>query len=37
MCLESTWFKKRDIHKYTWVSGVKEKRELLDFVCEGGR
>ena len=33
MCVENTWFKKRDIHKYTWVSGVNGDRALLDFVC----
>lgn len=36
MCVEhgliiwNTWFKKQDIHKYTWV-GAKQERMLMDY------
>ena len=33
MCVGNTWFKKRDIHKYTWVSGMNGERALIDYVC----
>ena len=38
LCIErelvigNTWFKKRDIHKYTWESGVDGQRALMDYV-----
>lgn len=33
LMIGKTWFKKRDIHKYTWVSGVNGERGLFDYVC----
>ena len=33
MLIGNTWFNKREIHKYTWVSGVNGERALLDYVC----
>src|SRR6201990_823295 len=33
LMIGNTWFMKRDIHKYTWVSGVNGEKGLLDFVC----
>ena len=33
LCIGNTYFKKKNIHKYTWVSGVNGERALLDFVC----
>ena len=33
LIIGNTWFKKRLIHKFTWVSGVNGERALLDYVC----
>ena len=38
MCTEeslgvgNTYFKKKNIHKFTWVSGVNNRKSLLDFI-----
>ena len=33
LVIGNTWFKKRKLHKYTWVSGVNGDKALLDYVC----
>lgn len=33
MIIGNTWFNKRKIHKYTWVSGVTGDCALLDYIC----
>ena len=33
LIIGNTWFEKRSIHKYTWVSGVNGGLGLLDYVC----
>lgn len=33
MIIENTWFNKRNIHNYTWVSGVSCHCALLNCVC----
>src|ERR1044072_6213730 len=35
LMIGNTWFKKKENHKYTWVSGVNGEKGLLDFVCVG--
>ena len=30
--LGNTFFEKKDIHKFTWVSGVDDRKGLLDFI-----
>lgn len=32
-----TWFMKRDIHKYAWVSEVNRERELWDYLSKRNR
>ena len=38
MCTENrlsvgnTFFEKKDIHKFTWVRGVDDRKSLLDFI-----
>ena len=31
-CVENTYFKIKNIHKFTWVYGVDESKSLLDFI-----
>ena len=33
MLIGNTWFNKKNIHKYTWVSGVTGNPALLDYIC----
>ena len=41
LVIGNTLFKKRDIHKYTWISGNGEQKALMDYVlidrCEKDR
>ena len=30
--MENTFFEKRDVHKFTWVSGADDHKGLLDFI-----
>ena len=35
LMIGNTWFKKKENHKYNWVSGVNRERGLLDYMCVG--
>ena len=35
LIIGNTWFKKKSIHKMTWVSGVNGEGGILDYICVG--